>query len=161
MRRHTALKTSTLLRSALAALLVAAPLVMSGVTVTAEEEPSDDVVMRTARGRTSYRIYCQNCHGKDGHGDGTIAELLKVPPADLTLLSAGNDGEFPADKVYLKIDGREEVRGHGPREMPIWGFSFQDPNRDEDQEAEVRERLLDLIAFLRSIQTKEAPAARR
>ena len=112
----------------------------------------DSPELRAARGRTSYRLYCRNCHGKDGKGGGPIAELLKVAPADLTVLSADNEGRFPEDEVYGSIDGRKNVRGHGSREMPIWGYSFQDPTRTEDQEAEVRERILDLVAYVKSLQ---------
>jgi len=112
----------------------------------------DSPELRAARGRTSYRLYCRNCHGKDGKGDGPIAEVLKVPPADLTALSAAHEGLFPEQEVYEAIDGRKDVRGHGSREMPIWGFSFQDPTRTEDQEAEVRERILDLVEYLKSLQ---------
>lgn len=141
---------SALLRGALIGLLLVTAL--ASVASFAEEGKSDELVLRAARGRTSYRIYCQNCHGKDAKGDGPIAELLKSQPADLTGLAARNDGEFPADEIYETIDGRNEVRAHGSREMPIWGFSFQDPSRDEDQEAEVREKIRDLVAYLLTIQ---------
>jgi hypothetical protein len=36
--------------------------------------------------------------------------------------------------------------------MPVWGIGFRDPGRDSDQEAEVRQRILDLVAFIASIQ---------
>ncbi len=52
------------------------------------------------------------------------------------------------------IDGRTEVKAHGSREMPIWGFSFQDPGRTDDQETEVRERILDLVEYLKTIQVE-------
>ena len=107
---------------------------------------------RVSRGRTSYRLFCRNCHGKEGKGDGPIGEMLKVQPADLTALTENAGGEFPAESVYQTIDGRNDVRGHGSREMPIWGFSFQDPSRLEDQEVEVRERILDLVEFLETLQ---------
>ena len=42
--------------------------------------------------------------------------------------------------------------------MPIWGLSFQDPHRDSDQEGEIRERILDLVAFIESIQEKKTEA---
>lgn len=155
MRRcKNANSRSALLRGALIGLLLVTPLVLTSVASFAEEKASDELVLRAARGRTSYRIYCQNCHGKDAKGNGPIAELLKSPPADLTQLAAANDGKFPADTVYETIDGRNEVAAHGSREMPIWGFSFQDPSRDEDQEAEVRQRILDLAAYLELLQAK-------
>jgi len=145
---------SALLRGVVIGLLLVTALVMTAVVSSAEEKASEDAALRAARGRTSYRIYCQNCHGKDAKGDGPIAELLKSPPADLTKLAADHEGKFPSDAVFETIDGRNEVAAHGSREMPIWGFSFQDPSRDEDQEAEVKERVHDLVAYLESIQAK-------
>jgi mono/diheme cytochrome c family protein len=37
-------------------------------------------------GRIPYRQYCAVCHGRDGKGQGEMAKLLKVKPADLTRL---------------------------------------------------------------------------
>lgn len=135
----------TLKISALFALLLVAS------AATAADENG-----RVERGRTSYRVYCQNCHGRNGAGDGPIAEVLKVKPADLTRLATTNDGSFPAGRVYQTIDGRNEVTSHGSREMPIWGLNFQDPERDSAQQDDVRERILDLVAYLRSLQVEES-----
>jgi mono/diheme cytochrome c family protein len=105
------------------------------------------------RGRFLYGVYCQTCHGETGRGDGPTAEVLKIPPTDLTRLSAAEEeGEFPFDRVYRVIDGREEVRGHGGSRMPVWGLSFQELDRDLDQEDEVRGKILQLIEYLKSIQ---------
>ncbi len=112
---------------------------------------------RAARGQVTYRIYCMNCHGQAAEGKGPLADLLKIPPTDLTRLALENDGEFSVDKVYEAIDGREEVRAHGSREMPVWGIGLQDRHRDADQEKEVRERILDLVAFIESLQKSESP----
>ena len=73
---------------------------------------------------------------------------------DLTRLARRNDGRFPSDAVYAAIDGREKVRGHGPGSMPVWGLSLQTSGLAADQEQEVREKLLDLVAYLESIQEK-------
>ena len=72
-------------------------------------------------GKLSYRHYCAVCHGLDGKGTGDMAKVLKVKPADLTQLSAKNEGIFLFWDVYRAIDGRKEIWGHGPRDMPIWG----------------------------------------
>ena len=76
-------------------------------------------------GRVTFQRYCASCHGAEGHGDGNVAQYLKIPPADLTRIQAENDGEFPADDVRAFIDGRRDVAGHGTREMPVWGEVFQ------------------------------------
>ncbi|MGB6366419.1 MAG: cytochrome c, partial [Thermoanaerobaculia bacterium] len=38
-------------------------------------------------GRLLYRVHCESCHGEDGTGDGPMAEVLEIPPSDLTRLS--------------------------------------------------------------------------
>jgi len=107
------------------------------------------------RGRFSYEIYCINCHGKSGTGDGRTADILTVQPTDLTRLSQNNGGEFPGDAVRSAIDGRREVRGHGERRMPIWGLTFQELDRDTNQEAQVRIRIEQLVSYLQTIQVSE------
>lgn len=107
---------------------------------------------RIALGRLGYRIHCASCHGDSGRGDGPMAEYLKVPTTDLTRLAVSRKGSFPRTEVYDAIDGRREVRGHGPASMPVWGATFQERGKDTPQEQEVREKLLDLVAYVESIQ---------
>lgn len=109
---------------------------------------------RIERGALTYRVHCASCHGETAAGDGPMAELLRVRPADLTRLARQNDGRFPTDSVYSAIDGRQVIRGHGPGSMPVWGLSFQTSGLAAEQEQEVRETILDLIAYLESIQKK-------
>jgi hypothetical protein len=81
-------------------------------------------------------------------------------PPDLSQLSKRNGGVFPFERVYKVIDGREEVKGHGPRDMPIWGRDYQlKAGRDYvdvgyDPEAYVRGRILALIDYLNRLQAK-------
>lgn len=72
-----------------------------------------------AAGKVPYQQYCAACHGLNGKGNGDMAKLLKVKPANLTQLREKNWGVFPFWRVYLIVDGHEEVRGHGSRDMPI------------------------------------------
>ena len=45
--------------------------------------------------------------------------------------------------MYRIIDGREEVRGHGTRDMPIWGEVFRQPEAGQhDEEIRVIGRIL-------------------
>lgn len=69
--------------------------------------------------------YCASCHGIEGTGDGPVAATLTTPPADLTALARRAGGKFDEQEVMSKIDGREEVAAHGPREMPVWGAIFE------------------------------------
>jgi mono/diheme cytochrome c family protein len=143
----------------LALLALGALLVPAATPAASAQDAEDRPQFRAARGRTTYRLYCRNCHGKDGQGDGPIAELLKVQPADLTALAEKAGGELRAESVYQTIDGRNDIAAHGSREMPVWGFSFQDPSRSEDQEDEVRERILDLVEFIRTLQPASSTTA--
>lgn len=115
----------------------------------AQEEPGN-----AARGRASFNLYCSSCHGKSAKGDGPVAATLKTAPTDLTQLALSNGGKFPAGQTYAFIDGRNAVPSHGPGDMPVWGLSFQDPGRDTDQEAMVRHKIKDLVAYIESVQEK-------
>ena len=117
----------------------------------------DDVAARregAARGRVTYQVYCRSCHGDRGRGDGKVAGVIKAPPTDLTGLARTNGGEFPRERVFQVIDGREEVAAHGSRDMPIWGNAFRSPAGDgsEKEAAAVRSKILDLVDYLASIQ---------
>jgi mono/diheme cytochrome c family protein len=136
------MKRLVLLTSVLALALLASPPILA-----AEPDEAAD------RGEFLYRIYCRSCHGAEGAGDGPMAEVLKVEPADLSRLAERAEGEFRSDQVYRKIDGREDVRGHGSSEMPVWGLSFQSSGLDAAQEVDVRSSIQDLVAYLASIQS--------
>lgn len=155
MRKRTKEGIETIFLLGLASLAAALPFTQSSVRVASWQQESGPVRSeRIARGELSYRVHCASCHGSGGQGDGSLADHLKVKPTDLTRLSHGNRGVFPAERVYTVIDGRREVRGHGTSGMPVWGLTFQTSGWDSDQEAEVRERILDLMSYLESIQAK-------
>jgi mono/diheme cytochrome c family protein len=137
--------------AALASLVLAA----GASFATAGDSGEAETAATVERGALLYRVYCTNCHGEDGKGDGPTAEVLQVPPADLTALRSSADGEFPRERVHAAIDGRERVRGHGASRMPIWGLGFQELDRDTNQEDEVRDKIVALIAYLESIQDGE------
>lgn len=78
-----------------------------------------------AKGKVIYQRYCASCHGLNARGDGALTGELKVPPADLTKLSARNGGIFPFAAVSRAIDGRQSIRSHGVPDMPVWGEIFK------------------------------------
>lgn len=82
---------------------------------------------------TMFTSYCAVCHGKEGKGDGPAAKALAKAPADLTKLSARNNGQFPEIRVRRYIEGLDEVAAHGTRDMPMWGDLFRSLNRDTAQ----------------------------
>jgi len=78
-------------------------------------------------GRMLYLEFCAACHGMEARGDGTMVDLLRVPPTALTALAQG--GEFPTLRVAEQIDGRRPVMAHGG-DMPIFGRWFQGEGAD-------------------------------
>lgn len=111
-------------------------------------------------GKREYDNNCAVCHGKQGKGDGPYAGLGDTRIADLTVLSRNNKGVFPFDRVYQVIDGRQAVKAHGPREMPIWGKRYLEISRESlldvpyDAESFVRTRVLALTEYLNRLQAK-------
>ncbi|HEX9878882.1 MAG TPA: c-type cytochrome [Candidatus Binatia bacterium] len=107
-----------------------------------------------AGGEIEYQRHCATCHGTDGRGNGSLASQLRTQPADLTRISKNNGGQFPFWRVYRIIDGREEITGHGSREMPVWGARFQEETHGADRSAQslVAGRILGLVFYLRHIQ---------
>lgn len=106
-------------------------------------------------GRGLYTRFCASCHGPSGKGDGTMPHYLTEIYADLTVLSARNDGVFPMTKVLHIIDGRTGLRGHGGS-MPVFGdiFSTEGPDVKGSYEGVLvtRGRILSLAQYLESIQ---------
>jgi len=86
--------------------------------------PAISLSAESSSGKQMYLQYCSSCHGKDGKGDGTVSRDLKVRVPDLTGLAKKHKGVYPLDDVMATIDGRRLVRGHGDRNMPVWGESF-------------------------------------
>jgi mono/diheme cytochrome c family protein len=76
-------------------------------------------------GEQIYRRACAPCHGADGRGNGPDAAALRVPPADLTMLTARAGGTFPRTYVIETITGARRVREHGAGEMPVWPDRFE------------------------------------
>lgn len=74
-------------------------------------------------GEQLYTAFCVSCHGAEGRGDGAFTDVLEVPPADLSVLSADNGGVFPTARVARQIDGRDPALAHGGV-MPLFGQYF-------------------------------------
>jgi mono/diheme cytochrome c family protein len=110
-----------------------------------------------ALGRQIYLERCASCHGLTGEGDGPVARALTTPPANLRRLSERFGNPLPEDQVARYIDGRAEIKAHGPRDMPVWGARFYVESHNERA---VRAMIAELIAYLQSIQTGERHARR-
>ncbi len=78
-------------------------------------------------GKRLFDENCVACHGAKGQGDGPMAGNLFMPPADLTALSAKNDGVFPRNYVVSTMDGYARG-GHFSDEMPEFGLKLAGPD---------------------------------
>jgi mono/diheme cytochrome c family protein len=105
-------------------------------------------------GARLFKIYCATCHGTTARGNGPLADQLRRQPPDLTSYTVRNGGVFPSSRVYEIIDGRG-VRGHGDREMPVWGDAFRS-TADGLASETARSRIDAIVEYLRAIQQREA-----
>jgi len=112
-------------------------------------------------GKMEYEGACAVCHGITGKGDGYLKLQLVNRVPDLTVLARNNNGVFPFDRVYQIIDGRQEIKSHGPRNMPVWGQSFNlqssiyfENYPPHDTESAARSRILALTEYLYRLQAK-------
>ncbi|MBU3651898.1 MAG: cytochrome c [Limnohabitans sp.] len=135
------------------ALLVALPLVASAQSAPAR---------KLDFGQQEFQSRCASCHGRDGKGNGPIADLLRQSPPDLTQLSKQNGGIFPISRVYDSIVG-DSVQAHGSRDMPVWGQLYRLRAGEHyvdtyyDPEAYVRVRVLALVEYLSRLQVSAKP----
>lgn len=133
----------------LVAIVGAAAICVSGAAISADG---------TDIGKQDYDANCAVCHGTAGKGDGPYAAKLKLPMPDLTVLAKNNGGVFPSARVFNLIDGRDEVQGHGPRDMPVWGEDYlaKAPRGESivNREGYVRGRILSLIDYMNRLQVK-------
>lgn len=110
-------------------------------------------------GKREFEANCASCHGMTGKGNGSVAELLRKSPPDLTLLAKNNQGVFPMARLYDVIDGAN-VPAHGSRDMPVWGRDYRIKDAEHymdvpyDAEAMVRARILALLEYLNRLQVR-------
>ncbi len=117
-----------------------------------------------ATGKIEFRNNCALCHGTDGKSHSGVGEFLKKQPPDLTQLAKRNKGVFPAERIAAMIDGREQVKAHGERDMPAWGSRYSTDKVKaaeyysdmpyENTEKFVKNRVAALTEYLKSIQVK-------
>lgn len=106
-------------------------------------------------GAEHYRVHCATCHGIEATGQGPMAGVLVIKPADLTALQAGNDGTFPTERVVKRIDGRDALVSHGSP-MPVYGHFFEGDDvaikTPSGQPILTSKPIVDLLAYLQSLQ---------
>jgi hypothetical protein len=79
-----------------------------------------------------------------------------IKPPDLTKLTRNNRGVFPAEEVYQSIDGRAGIPAHSRLDMPFWGTVFQERGKEftPESEAKAKERISNIVSYIKSIQQK-------
>ena len=123
-------------------------LLVGMLLITAANAAEADSV---AKGRALYLQYCASCHGLSGEGNGPMARVLTTPPANLRRLSERYGNPLPENQIARFIDGRTDVKTHGPRDMPVWGKRFY--AETQGNERLVKRLIAQLVAYLQSIQT--------
>ncbi len=129
-------------------------------------------------GKQLFTEHCASCHGISGKGDGPAASSLKRTPADLTTLTARNNGKFPTLRVMQAIKAGPRVPAHGSEIMPVWGPIFlrgenantavqvapqtpsgaieanERPGAHGSTQAEVQLRIYNLMEYIKTLQSR-------
>lgn len=105
-------------------------------------------------GKQMYVDYCAQCHGLDGRGGGPIAAALKIPPADLTMLSKNHHGSYPADHVLSVLQFGVEEPAHGTKDMPAWGHAFMRMDHIGNDRSMQQMRISNLVHYVETLQAK-------
>jgi len=122
--------------------------------VSGAAEPYIDQSDRLS-GPELFREHCAVCHGIDGKGNGPLAQVLTVPPADLTGISERAGGVFPAARVTEIITFGGSIPVHGTPSMPVWGMIFSREGGLARRGAEYSRRaVVELNRYLQTIQRK-------
>jgi mono/diheme cytochrome c family protein len=105
------------------------------------------------KGEALYLKRCATCHGIDATGQGPMAGVLVIKPADLTQLE--QKGVFPVERVAKRIDGRDALISHGSP-MPVYGDFFEGQGvaikTHTGQPLMTSKPIVDLIGYLRTLQ---------
>jgi|SRR5579872_272162 len=112
-------------------------------------------------GQKLYLQHCAACHGIKGDGHGPLEHELATPPTDLRLLSKRYGKPLPEAQIARFMDGRADVKAHGPRDMPVWGeemWQYPEGTGNPDQ---VSDSVAKIIRYLNSIQIESAHASRQ
>jgi mono/diheme cytochrome c family protein len=127
-------------------LSLAAMLSVSPLALSANDDVSD--------GHRYFIQYCASCHGKDGLGNGPVAKSLSRQPANLRKLGDKYGMPLPAHRIAELIDGRDTIRAHGTRDMPVWGERLYEVGQGEKGETGIGDVIAKIIAYLGTIQDR-------
>ncbi|MHA6262735.1 c-type cytochrome [Arenibacterium sp. CAU 1754] len=118
---------------------------------------AQDEAQSVKDGAEVFRLHCATCHGIEATGQGPMAGVMVIKPADLTTLTERNDGVFPTENVVMRIDGRDPLQSHGSP-MPVYGFFFEGKDASlkapNGQPILTSQPIVDLVAYLQSMQIR-------
>ena len=112
------------------------------------------------KGRELYLEHCAACHGIKADGHGPLEHELASPPADLRLLSRKYGNPLREDQIARFMDGRADVKAHGPRDMPVWGEEMWQYPEGSGNPNQVSDSVAHTIHYLQSIQIVGSRASR-
>ena len=145
------------IRTVISAAGLAVMTVAVALPLAAQETRSPEQVDRSINGGSDlFRRYCASCHGATARGDGPLADVMRRRPPNLRELHKRNPATYSSDLVYRIIDGRQQVRGHGGPDMPVWGDAFSRSLEGSSEDA-IRTRIQALVDYLESIQVQDKP----
>src|SRR5206468_10659671 len=117
--------------------------------------PAAGVSPDVTEGRVLYGRHCAACHGLEGDGHGPVAPMLRRSPTNLRGLGQRYGMPLPVGRIGAFIDGRELVKAHGTREMPVWGERFAPPEPEQTGRPPALEpHIRAIVAYLETIQQK-------
>ena len=120
--------------------------------------PGTALADRVQEGAEIFADACASCHGVHAKGDGPMSQVLTIQPADLTQISAMNEGIFPTARVIRIVDGTTLLTAHGSP-MPLFGMLFRGPSETFSDgygnEFFASRAIGNVVAWIETIQVKE------
>ncbi len=83
-----------------------------------------------------------------------MAKSLSMTPANLRKLGDKYGMPLPAHRIAELIDGRDTIRAHGTRDMPVWGERLYEVGEGEKGETGIGKVIAKIIAYLDTIQDR-------
>ena len=78
-----------------------------------------------------FGVACAGCHGRDARGGIASIPGERVVAPDLTRIAARR-GVFSDREIFMIVNGQADLRDHGPRYMPVWGYEFFGKDPDDE-----------------------------
>ena len=128
--------------------------ILSLAAIVSASRPALSANDEVAEGHRYFIQYCASCHGQDGLGDGPVAKSLLRQPANLRTLGDKYGMPLPAHRIAELIDGRDTIRVHGTRDMPVWGERLYEVGQGQKGETGIGDVIAKIIAYLGTIQDR-------